>query len=47
VIRLEDFAVAGFALDRVNEAVAYSAANGNPFKITVVGPESCLAFHKM
>jgi alcohol dehydrogenase len=38
LIRLEEFAVAEFALDKVNEAVAYAAANTGPFTITVVRP---------
>jgi alcohol dehydrogenase len=37
-IRLEDFEVAEFALDDVNEAVTFAAANTGPFKITVVRP---------
>ena len=38
LIRLEDFAVTEFALDQVNDAVAHSAANSGPFKMTVVRP---------
>ena len=38
VIRLEGFAVAEFTLDQVNDAVAHSAVNSGPFKMTVVKP---------
>jgi alcohol dehydrogenase len=38
LIRLDDFAVTEFALDRVNDAVAHSAVNSGPFKMTVVKP---------
>ncbi|MBN9087197.1 MAG: alcohol dehydrogenase catalytic domain-containing protein [Reyranella sp.] len=38
LIRLEDFAVTEFPLDKVNEAVAHAAGNTGPFKMTVVRP---------
>lgn len=38
LIRLEEFALTEFALDKVNEAVAHAAANAGPFKMTVVRP---------
>jgi alcohol dehydrogenase len=38
LIRLEDFAVAEFPLEKVNEAVAHAAGNTGPFKMTVVRP---------
>jgi alcohol dehydrogenase len=38
LVRLEDFAVTAFPLEKVNEAVAHSAANAGPFKMTVVRP---------
>jgi len=38
LIRLEAFAVFEFALDLVNDAVAHSAVNSGPFKMTVVKP---------
>lgn len=38
LIRLEEFDVAEFPLEQVNEAVEYSAGHTGPFKITVVRP---------
>ncbi len=38
LVRLEEFAVAEFPLDKVNEAVAHAAAHTGPFKMTVVRP---------
>jgi threonine dehydrogenase-like Zn-dependent dehydrogenase len=38
LIRLDEFAVTEFPLDKVNEAVAHAAANTGPFKMTVVRP---------
>ena len=38
LLRLDDFAVATFDLDHVNEAVAHAAANSGPFKMTVLKP---------
>lgn len=38
LLRLDHFDVTTFALDDVNEAVAYAAANGGPFRITVINP---------
>jgi alcohol dehydrogenase len=38
LVRLEDFTVAEFPLEEVNEAVAHAAANTGPFKLTVVRP---------
>jgi alcohol dehydrogenase len=38
LLRLDDFDVTTFALDDANEAVAHAAANGGPFKMTVIQP---------
>jgi alcohol dehydrogenase len=38
LLRLDDFAVTEFDLDHANEAVAHAAANGGPFKMTVLRP---------
>jgi alcohol dehydrogenase len=38
LIRLEEFAVTEFPLEKVNEAVAHAAGNTGPFKMTVVQP---------
>jgi alcohol dehydrogenase len=38
LLRLDDFAIATFDLDHVNEAVAHAAANSGPFKMTVIQP---------
>jgi len=38
LLRLDEFAVTEFALDDANEAVAHAAANGGPFKTTVIRP---------
>lgn len=39
LVNLEHFAVTEFNLDRANEAVAHAAANGGPFKLTVLRPD--------
>ena len=38
LLNLDDFAITPFSLDDANEAVAYAAANGGPFKMTVIQP---------
>lgn len=38
LLRLEEFAVTAFALDDANAAVAHAAANGGPFRVTVIRP---------
>ncbi len=38
LLSLEDFEVTGFGLDRPNEAVGYAAAEGGPFRVTVIQP---------
>jgi NADPH:quinone reductase-like Zn-dependent oxidoreductase len=38
LLRLDNFAVTSFALDSANEAVTHAAANGGPFKMTVIRP---------
>lgn len=38
LLKLEDFEVTAFGLDRINEAVAHAAAHGGPFRRTVVTP---------
>ncbi len=38
LLDLRQFDVTEFALDQVNEAVAYAAARGGPFKLTVIRP---------
>lgn len=38
LLRLDNFDVTTFALDAANEAVAHAAANGGPFKMTVIQP---------
>jgi alcohol dehydrogenase len=38
LLRLDDFAVTEFDLDHANEAVAHAAADGGPFKMTVLRP---------
>ncbi len=38
LLRLDNFDVTEFDLDAANEAVAYAAANGGPFKLTVIRP---------
>jgi NADPH:quinone reductase-like Zn-dependent oxidoreductase len=38
LLPLDQFEVATFDLDRVNEAVTHAAANGGPFKMTVLQP---------
>ncbi|WP_343490860.1 hypothetical protein [Burkholderia sp. GS2Y] len=35
---LGQFGVTVFALDNANEAVAHAAANGGPFRMTVIAP---------
>ncbi len=38
LLRLEEYAVTAFPLDAVNGAVAHAAANGGPFRLTVLQP---------
>ncbi|OAE97311.1 alcohol dehydrogenase [Bradyrhizobium centrolobii] len=38
LLRLDDYEVKAFDLDHANDAVAYAAANGGPFKMTVIRP---------
>ena len=38
LVNLDHFEIATFALDRANEAVAHAAANGGPFRMTVIEP---------
>ena len=38
LLSLEQFQVTDFDLDHANDAVAYAAANGGPFKIIVIKP---------
>lgn len=38
LLSLDSFEVTGFGLDRANEAVAHAAAEGGPFRLTVVQP---------
>jgi alcohol dehydrogenase len=38
LVNLDDFEVAAFSLDKVNEAVVHAAANAGPFKLTVIRP---------
>jgi hypothetical protein len=40
LLRLHNFDAATFDLDNANEAVAQAAANGGPFKMTVIRPWS-------
>jgi hypothetical protein len=37
-LKLDNFEVAEFGLDDVDQAVAHAAANGGPFKMTVIRP---------
>ena len=38
LVNLEQYEVTGFPLDDANEAVAHAAANGGPFRLTVLQP---------
>ena len=38
LLRLDQFEATAFDLDHANEAVAHAAANGGPFKMTVIRP---------
>lgn len=38
LLRLDEYTTTDFDLDHVNEAVAHAAANGGPFKLTVIRP---------
>jgi threonine dehydrogenase-like Zn-dependent dehydrogenase len=38
LLRLDHFEVTEFDLDHANEAVAHAAANGGPFRMTVIRP---------
>jgi alcohol dehydrogenase len=38
LVNLDQFEIAAFGLDRANEAVAHAAANGGPFRMTVIQP---------
>lgn len=37
-LRLEEYKATAFDLDHANEAVEHAAANGGPFKMTVIRP---------
>lgn len=39
LLKLDNFDVMTFPLDKANEAVAYAAANSSPFKLTVIRPQ--------
>ena len=38
LLRLNDYQIETFPLDKANEAVAHAAANAGPFRMTVVRP---------
>ncbi len=38
LVKLEEFTATTFSLEQANEAVAHAAANGGPFKMTVICP---------
>lgn len=38
LLRLDEYTTTDFDLDHVNEAVAHAAANGGPFRLTVIRP---------
>ena len=38
LLRLDEYKTTAFDLDHVNDAVAHAAANGGPFKLTVIRP---------
>ena len=38
LVNLDHFEITAFDLDHANESVAHVAANGGPFKMTVVQP---------
>ena len=38
LLRLDEYATTDFDLDHVNEAVEHAAANGGPFRLTVIRP---------
>ena len=38
LLKLDDYQATTFDLDHVNEAVAHAAANGGPFRMTVIRP---------
>jgi threonine dehydrogenase-like Zn-dependent dehydrogenase len=38
LLRLEEYEATAFDLDRANEAIEHAAANGGPFKLTVIRP---------
>ncbi len=38
LLKLDHFETTVFALDDINEAVEHAAANGGPFRMTVVAP---------
>jgi Zn-dependent alcohol dehydrogenase len=38
LLRLDNFVATTFDLDHVNQAVEHAAANGGPFKMTVIRP---------
>jgi alcohol dehydrogenase len=38
LLRLDEYKTTAFDLDHVNEAVAHAAANGGPFRLTVIRP---------
>jgi alcohol dehydrogenase len=37
-LRLDEYETTAFDLDHVNQAVEHAAANGGPFKLTVIRP---------
>ncbi len=46
LLSLNEFEVTSFDLDRVNEAVAHSKAQGGPFRIAVIQPRSAKLCHR-
>lgn len=38
LLSLDEFEVTGFALEQANESIAHAAANGGPFRLTVIQP---------
>ncbi len=46
LLRLDNFDVTAFDLDHANEAVEHAAANGGPFKMTVIRPAQAAALSR-